>query len=125
MSQLQSHFQDYIQALESLQAQYSENQALLDAAEDKWGTEDVRYLILQQRRLGSERFDKPNPEATPEEPIEEEASNELIDWLPDCIDALRSLSAQAADDQALLAAADQKWGPQSYGYQVIEAGGHQ
>jgi hypothetical protein len=132
MSQLHAHLNNYIQALESLQVQYSDNLALLDAAEEKWNPEDVRYLILQQRTLGSERkmldpdrFDKPNPGVTPEEFIEEEASNELIDWLPDCcIDALRSLSAQAADDQALLAAAEQKWGQDSYGYRLLEAGGH-
>jgi hypothetical protein len=125
MSQLQSHLNNYIQALESLQAQYSSDQSLLDAAEEKWGIEDVRFLILQQRWLGSERFGKQNPEATAEEHIEEEASNELIDWLPTGIDALRRLSAQATDDQGLLTAAGQKWGPRSYGYELLEMAGHQ
>ncbi len=125
MTQLRTDLENYIQALESLQAQYSDSQTLLDAAEDKWGTEDVRYLILQQRTLGFCRFDEPNSDANPEEPIDNESPNELIDWLPDGINDLRNLLTNAADDKALLTAAEDKWtSPSSYGYLLIKTGGH-
>jgi len=124
MTQLRTHLENYIQALESLLSQHSDSLTLLDAAEDEWGTEDIRYLILQQRTLEPIRFDEPNSDANPEEPIDNEFPNELINWLPAGIDDLRSLLAQAADDKALLTAAEDKWKSQRcYGYLVIKAGG--
>ena len=125
MNQLCTDLKDFIETLESLQAQHSDSQNLLDSAENIWGSEDVRYLMLRHKTLGSVRFDEPNRDAKPEEPIEDESPNELIDWLPVCINELRSLMP-AADDKALLTAAEQKWKSQSsFGYLAIKAGEHQ
>jgi len=119
MSQLRAYLEDYIQNLQTLKVQHSNDQDLLDAAENKWGAEDARFLILQERPK-QQRFLSPSGQAKSEEKKSEE--NELINWLPDYLETLQDLLKGAADDKALVKEAAQKWEQGSYGPLVVEQG---
>jgi len=118
MSQLRTYLEDYIKTLQTLQAQYSDNQALLDAAEDKWGAEDYRFMVLQESPKGV-RWPNKSGEPSPEEQKPENEPNELIDWLPSYVRDCQKVS-RAGDDEAVLKEAAKTWKLDSYGNLVVQ-----
>ncbi|HDN26305.1 MAG TPA: hypothetical protein ENG03_04285 [Thioploca sp.] len=118
MSQLRTNIEDYIQSLQTLKAQCLDETAFLDAAEDKWGVQDPRFIILQQRPK-QQRWISPSGQPEPEVPKSEQEPNELIDWLPGYLERLQALLKKAADDNALVEAAAEGWGQGSYEHQVV------
>jgi len=121
MSQLRAYLEDYIQNLQTLKVQHSNNQDLLDAAEDQWGAEDARFLILQERPK-QQRWISASGQPEPEVLKSEEEPNELIDWLPSYLETLQDLLKRAADDKALVEEAAKKWKQGSYGPLVVKQG---
>ncbi len=124
MSPLRTYLNDYIQTVQTLQAQYANSQDVLKAAETKWGDNDPRYVILLEMRLtevpdaAATKWNTPSDEPTQDADTPEAQPNELIDWLPIGMESLQNLLANGTDDAALLEKA-KKWGPDSNGYLLV------
>ena len=121
MSQLRTYLENYLQTLQTLQTQHSNNQELLDAAERQWGQDDPRYEVLLERTAGlAGRFNEPSTEPPPESDNPENEPNELIDWLPSYVQMLQDVLAQSTNDEAILKQAENKWKSRSYGYLLFK-----
>jgi len=121
MSQLRAYLENYIHNLQTLKVQHSNDQDLLNAAEDKWGAEDPRFMILQERPK-QQRWNSPPGQPKPEEPKPEDEPNEVITWLPGRIEIFQGLLKGVADDKVLVEEAEKKWGQESYEYLVVKQG---
>ncbi len=118
MSKLRIHLEEYLNDLKMLQAQYSDSRDLLDAAEDKWGDEDSRFMLLTERP--SMRFGNKSADVTDEgSPSQDEEPNELIDWLPLYISKTEDILSESTDDEDLLGKVVDKFGEDCYLYRVV------
>ncbi|HHC25798.1 MAG TPA: hypothetical protein ENK58_10410 [Desulfobacterales bacterium] len=107
-----------METLETLLTQCNDDENLLDAAEERWGMEDYRFLALQERPRPDRWTKSPgNPPAERPEPDDED--NELVAWLPRYVGELKGLLAGAGDDEALLKGAEKRLG--GYGRLVVRA----
>jgi hypothetical protein len=125
MSQIHTYLNNYIQALQTLQAQYS-GQALLDAAEKKWGADSPEYMILLEKPNMPHRWIESPNSPSAEVPKSDDEPNILIsidDWLPTCISSLQNVVAQNPDDDALSQTAQKRWGLKSYVYLLLVKAG--
>jgi hypothetical protein len=124
MSQLHTYLNNYIQALQTLQAQHS-GPDLLDAAEEKWGSDSPEYMILRERPNMPQRWITPPNSPPAEVPKSDDESNITVgidDWLPTCISSLQQVVEQNPDDDVLLQTVEKRWGLKSYAYLLVKAG---
>jgi hypothetical protein len=118
MNKLHTYLANYLQTLRTLQAQHSDSQAFLDAAEEEWGDNDPRYRILLEKPQVRWKHESNEP---PQEPhYDEDETNLLVDWLPPYLEIAQDLLTQAPDDNSLLAKIKDKWGSQSYAYLIFK-----
>jgi hypothetical protein len=118
MTQLRTNLEEYVNDLKMLQVQYSDSRDLLDAAEDKWGDEDSRFMLLTERP--SMRFGNKSADVSDEgSPSEDEEPNELIDWLPLYLTKTEDILSESTDDEDLLSKVVDKFGEDCYLYRVV------
>jgi len=80
MSNLREYLENYVETLETLLTQCKDGESLLDAAEEKWGTEDYRFLVLQERPKPDDRWEKAPRDPSGENPDPYYEENELVAW---------------------------------------------
>jgi hypothetical protein len=120
MSNLREYLENYVETLETLLTQCKDGESLLDAAEEKWGTEDYRFLVLQERPKPDDRWEKAPRDPSGENPDPYYEENELVAWLPKHVGELKGLLAEAGDDATVLKKAENRWGRESFAYLLVE-----
>lgn len=119
MSNLREYLENYVETLETLLTQCKDDESLLDTAEKKWGAEDYRFLVLQERPK-PDRWGKSPGDPPAENPKHDDEENELVIWLPKYVGELKDLLGEAGDDEALLKKVEKRLG--SYGRLMVDEG---
>jgi hypothetical protein len=114
MSQLHNAINEYIRTLQTLAAQNSNYQDLLDTAEKKWGQESPEYMLLVSSPPQRWINEPGNPPTEAEKP--EDEINVTVDWLP----ILQDLADNCPDDDGLLRKVKADYTETSYLYRLIK-----